>query len=106
MESAAFTVNMAADLALIEDQGKSVGQKADHGEHHKRLRLVDGGMFEVAVGGDGLKDLGIDSPATATELMNEQRRDRAQVEISGVEVGALLRHGNLALGAVMVFFRD
>jgi hypothetical protein len=34
--------------------------------------LVDGGMFEVAVGGDGLKHLGIDAPPTAAELLDEQ----------------------------------
>src|SRR5271166_705824 len=106
MEGAAFPANVATDLALIKDQGKSVGQKPDHGEHHKRRGLMNGGMFEVAVGGDGLKDLGVDSPATAAELMDEQRRDRAKVEISGVEVGALLRHGNLALGSAIIFFRD
>src|ERR1035438_5573775 len=74
MEGAAFSANTAADLALIEDQGKSVGQKPDHGEHHQRRGLMDGGMLEVAVGGDGLKDLAIDSPATTAELMGDRRR--------------------------------
>src|SRR5260370_42587519 len=63
-------------------------------------------MFEVTVGGDGLKDFGIDSPTAATELMNEQRRDRAEFEIGGVEVGALLRHGGLAFSSRSVFFAD
>ena len=49
-------------------------------------------MFEVAVGSDGLKNFGVDSPTAATELMDEQRRDRAEFEIGGVEVDALLRH--------------
>jgi hypothetical protein len=53
---------------------------------------VDRGVFEVAVGGDGLKNFCIDSPTAATELMNEERGDRAEFEIGGVEVGALLRH--------------
>jgi len=52
---------------------------------------------EVAVGGDGLKNFCIDSPTAATALMNEQRRDRAEFEIGGVEVGALLRHAVLLL---------
>src|ERR1700732_3754195 len=63
-------------------------------------------MFEVAIGGDGLKDFGIDSPTAATELMDEQRRDRTEFEISGVEVGALLRHLRLALDSMTVFFAD
>src|SRR5207237_2813017 len=42
----------------------------------------------------------------ATELMNEQRRDRAEFEIGGVEVGALLRHRCLALDAMTVLFAD
>ena len=46
-------------------------------------------MFEVTVGGDGLKYFRIDSPTAATALMNEQRGDRAEFEIGGVEVGAL-----------------
>jgi hypothetical protein len=48
---------------------------------------VDGGVFEMTVGGNGLKDFGIDSPTAAAELMDEQRRDRAEFEIGGVEVG-------------------
>jgi hypothetical protein len=32
---------------------------------------MDGGLFEVAVGGNGLKHLGIDAPATAAELLDE-----------------------------------
>ena len=63
-------------------------------------------MFEVAVGSDGLKNFGVDSPTAATELMDEQRRDRAEFEIGGVEVDALLRHRRLALGSMTVFFAD
>ena len=63
-------------------------------------------MFEVAVGGEGLKNFGVDSPAAAAELMDEQRRDRAEFEIGGVEVGALLPHRRLALGSLTVFFAD
>src|SRR6266566_6807328 len=64
------------------------------------------GCFEVTVGGEGLKHFSIDSPTAATELMNEQRRDRAEFEIGGVEVGALLRHRRLAFGSMRVFFVD
>jgi len=76
-----FSAGMTADLAVVEDQRQGIGKKADHGEHHQGGGLVDGGVFEVTVGGEGLKDFGIDSPTAATELMNEQRRDRAQFEI-------------------------
>jgi hypothetical protein len=67
---------------------------------------VDCGVLEVTVGGDGLKDFRIDSPMAATELMNEQRGDRAEFEIGGVEVGALLPQCRLALDSKTVFFAD
>ena len=51
------------------------------------VALVDGGMFEMAVDGDGLKHFVVDSPAGSAELMNEQRRYGAEVEIGSVEVG-------------------
>jgi hypothetical protein len=38
--------------------------------------------------------------------MDEQRRDRGEFEIGGVEVGALLRHRRLALDSMAVFFAD
>ena len=63
-------------------------------------------MFEVAVSGDGLKNFRIDSPTAAAELMDEQRRDRAEFEIGGVEVAALLRQRRLALGWMTVLFAD
>src|SRR5206468_10335275 len=47
--------------------------------------------FEMTVGGDGLKHFGVDSPAAATELMDEQRRYRAELEIGGIEVDAFSR---------------
>jgi len=102
----AFSASMAADLAVVEDQGQGIGEKPDHGEHHQGRGLVDRGVFEVAVGGDGLKNFCIDSPTAATALMNEQRRDRAEFEIGGVEVGALLRHCRLALDSMTGFFAD
>ena len=97
---------MTADLAVVEDQRQSIGKKTDHGEHHQSGGLVDGGVFEVTVGGEGLKDFGIDSPTAATELMNEQRRERAQFEIGGVEVRARLRHRGFAFAAMTLFFPD
>ncbi len=106
MKGLAFSAGMAADLALIEDQRQGIGQKPDHGQHHEGGSLVDGGVFEVTIGGDGLKDFRIDSPRAATELMNEPRRDRAEFEIGGVEVGAGLRYRGLAGGAMTVFFSD
>ena len=45
----------AGDCAW-EDQGQSIGQKPDHGQHHQGGGLVDRGVFEMTVGGDGLKD--------------------------------------------------
>src|ERR1700682_482107 len=106
MKGVAFSAGMAADLAVVEDQGQGIGQKPDHGQHHQGRGLVNSGVFEVTVGGDGLKDFSIDSPAAATELMNKQRRDQAEFEIGGVEVGALLRHFRLALSSMSVFFAD
>ena len=97
---------MASDLALVEDQGQGIGQKPDHRQHHQGRGLVDSRVFEVAVGGEGLKNFGVDSPAAAAELMDEQRRDRAEFEIGGVEVGALLPHRRLVLGSLTVFLAD
>ena len=51
----AFPASMAADLAVVEDQGQGIGKKPDHGQHHQRGGLMDSGVFEVTVGGDGLK---------------------------------------------------
>src|SRR5437879_5572388 len=104
MKGRALSAGMTADLTLVEDQGQGVGQKPDHRQHHQGLSLVDSGMLEVTVGGDGLKDYRIDSPTAAAALMDEQRRDRAEFEIGGVEVGALLRQRRLVFGSVSVFF--
>jgi len=106
MKGLAFPAGMAADLALVEDQRQGVGQKPDHGEHNQGCGLVDRWVFEVAVRSDGLKDFCIDSPTAAAELMNEQRGDRAEFEIGGVEIGALLRHRDFAFAALVVFLGD
>jgi hypothetical protein len=34
MKAVAFSAGMAADLAVVEDQGQGIGQKPDHGQHH------------------------------------------------------------------------
>ena len=106
MKGVTFSAGMTADLAVVEDQRQSIGKKTDHSEHHQSGGLVDGGVFEVTVGGEGLKDFGMDSPTAATELMKEQRRDRAQFEIGGVEVGAGLRHRGFAFATMTLFFPD
>src|SRR5260370_21954040 len=104
MKGVTFSAGMAADLTMVEDQRQSVGQKADHGQHHQGGGLVDRRVLEVTVDGEGVKDFGIDSPTTATELMNEQGRDRTELEISGVEVGAGMRHRDLGFAPLTVFF--
>jgi preprotein translocase subunit SecD len=60
---------------MVENQGQGIGKKPDHSQHHQGRGLVDSGVFEVTVGGDGLKNFGIDSPTAAAELMDEQRHD-------------------------------
>src|ERR1700694_875869 len=106
MKGVAFSAGMAADLAVVEDQGQGISQKPDHGQHHQGGRLMDSGVFEMTVGGDGLKDFRIDSPTAATELMNEQGRDRAQFEIGSVEVSAGLQDRRLVFGSSSVFSAD
>src|ERR1019366_3963633 len=96
---------MAADLPTVEDQGQRIGQNPDHRQYNQSRALVDGGMFEVAVAGDGLKHLGIDAPSTAAELLDEHGRDGAEFEIGGVKVGALQRHVDLSFSE-MIAVRD
>jgi hypothetical protein len=62
---------MAAKLAAVEDQRQSVGEHANHGEHNQGGALMNGGMFQMAVGGDGLKHLGINAPSAAAQLVDE-----------------------------------
>jgi hypothetical protein len=97
---------MATDLPVEEDQRQGIGEEPDHGQHYQRRGLMNGRMFQMAVGDDGLKNLGIDSPPAATELMDEQRRDQTQFEIGGVEVGALPGYRSLAFGLRSVFFGE
>ena len=79
---------MAAHLAQVEDQRQGVGQYSDHGEHHEGTALMNRGLLQVAVRGDGLEGLRVDDPTAATELMDELRRNRAQIHIRRIEVGA------------------
>ena len=65
MKGLAFSAGVAADLAVVEDQGQGVGQKPNHGQHHQGRRLVDGGVFDVTVGGEGLKDFVSDIRTTS-----------------------------------------
>jgi hypothetical protein len=67
---------------------------------------MNGGMFQVAVGSNGLKHLSIDAPPSAAELGDEQRGNRAQAEIGGVEIGALQRHLDLALQETLAILVD
>ena len=95
---------MAADLALVKDQRQRIGQEPDHRQHYQGRGLMDSGMFEVAVCCDCLEDLHIDSPAAATEPIDEHWRNQAKLEIGGVIVGALFCHFLLAFDSVSVNF--
>src|SRR5574340_252286 len=57
VEAVARPAGMTTYLALVEDQRQRVGQQPDHRQDYQSGALVDSGMFEVAVGGDGLKHL-------------------------------------------------
>lgn len=85
---------MVCDLTVVEDLGKGKGQDLNHGEDEQGLviTLLQRRLFERTVGGDGLKDVGMDLPATAAQLSEEQGRDGAQLQIAGIEVGAVLDH--------------
>jgi hypothetical protein len=50
---------------------------------------MDGGMFEMAIGADGMEHLSIDARQTATELMNGSLGKRAEFEVGGEEVRAV-----------------
>src|SRR6266568_2059213 len=63
-------------------------------------------MFEMTAGGDRLKHFGVDSPATAAELLDEQRRYRGELDIGGVEIGAFSRNRCLDFGSLMILFAD
>src|SRR6266545_4664482 len=79
---------MAADLTVVENCGESEGQDTDHGQHDEGTVLMGGGLLQVTIRGDGLKGLSVDRPAAATELMDEVRRNGAEIHVRGIEVGA------------------
>ena len=56
---------MAERLAVIEDHRQGISQDSNHGEDDQRLAaaLMDRGLLEMAVGGDGLKRFRVDGPA-------------------------------------------
>jgi hypothetical protein len=45
MQGLAFSAGMAADLAVVEDQGQGIGQKPDHGQQYQGRSLMDRGVF-------------------------------------------------------------
>src|ERR1035437_2616919 len=49
---------MAADLTVVEDHRQCVGKDTDHGHHDESTVLMDGGLLQVTIRGDGLKGLG------------------------------------------------
>ena len=85
VETVAGAAGMAADLPVVEQRRERIGQHPDHRRHGQSGALVDSGMLEMAIGGDGLKHLGIDAPSTAAELLDKRWRDGAEFEIGGVE---------------------
>jgi hypothetical protein len=97
-EAEPWFAKVTADLTVVEDLGEGKGQDPNHGEDEQGLviALMQRGLLERTVGGDGLKDVGIDLPATAAQLNEEQGRDGAQLQIAGIEVGAVLDHGFFA----------
>ena len=55
VETLAPAADVAADLLMIEKQRQRVSQKSNHCQHHQSRALVDCGVFEMAVGRQGLK---------------------------------------------------
>src|SRR6516162_2637268 len=45
-------------------------------------------FFEVPGIGHGLQHFAVDNPPTTTQLMDEQRRNGTQLQITGIEIGA------------------
>ena len=78
---------MAQHLAMVEQQTERVGQQPDRRQDHQSPTLVRGGLLQVRIRRDRLKNLRIDPPPAATELVKEQRRNGTQFQIARVEVG-------------------
>src|SRR5215469_17911047 len=83
---------MATHLAMEKHQRQCIGQDANHREHDQSLSgaLMDRGPFQMSTRGHGLKHGGVNDPTAATQLMDEQRRNRTKLQIAGVEIRALL----------------
>src|SRR5665811_495807 len=79
---------MAADLTVVEDHRQCVGKDADHGQYDEGTVLMGGGLLQVAIRGDGLKGLRVNGPATASELVDEARRNSAKIHVRRIKVGA------------------
>jgi hypothetical protein len=84
------TSEVTANSAMKENQGPGERQNPNHGEHDQRLAaaLMHGWFLEVAVGGDGLKQFGVDDSTTPARLMDEHRWNGAQLQVAGIEVRA------------------
>src|ERR1019366_8061456 len=92
-EGAGVTSCVTQNLTMKKHHGERISQQTNHRQQYQRITLVDGGVLEVAIAGEGLKQFRVDAPATAAHLMNKRGGDGAELEIRGVEVGAL--DGNL-----------
>lgn len=82
---------VAANLSMKEDHRERVGQNANHRQHDQCsiVVLMDGRMFQMAIGGDRLKDLGINQPPTLTEQINKDRGNGIEFHIASEKVGVL-----------------
>src|SRR5882724_7838633 len=79
-EGAGVASGVTENLTMKEHHGERVSQQTNHGQQHQGVTLVDGGVLEVAIGGEGLKQFRIDTPAAATEVMNEGGGDGTELE--------------------------
>jgi len=82
-------VSVADDLTMIKDEAQRIGQNSNQGQHHQRTGLMDGGLLEMGLGGEGLERFGVYPPAAATQLMDKGGRDRAQLQVAGVIIRTL-----------------
>jgi hypothetical protein len=84
---------VAAHLPEKKHRCQVVGKDSNHREHDQRLTttLVHRRPFEMSLRGHGLEHLAIDNPTTATQLVDEQRWNRTQLQIAGVKIRARLK---------------
>jgi len=81
---------MAAHLAQVEDRYQGAGQYPDCGEHYQGTAVMNRGLPQVAVRGDGLEDQRVDDLTAATELTNEPSRNLTRIHIRRMEVDILI----------------